>query len=288
MRDFNTEYKKIYELVSDDVERVKKVVFAEFPDNNPVLERLAEYFSTPSKHIRAVLSFLYLRSIDIAIDDKQILFQAVIEMIHNASLIHDDVIDDCKVRRGNSSLNNSDGNHLAVILGDYVISKALKLLCKFHSAEIFELFSRTMSDMCIGEIIQQNSLYRIPTIDEYIDKTYKKTGALFNMTLVGALDIAGVKNNSAQFFAKNFGIAFQLRDDIKNVVENSVNGDIKNGIYTAPVIFGGSVENYSSGIEKAVGLSDNYIQSAVRELKNIKDNKYKAALIELTELLKYE
>jgi geranylgeranyl pyrophosphate synthase len=288
MRDFNTEYKKIYELVSDDVERVKKVVFAEFPDNNPVLERLAEYFSTPSKHIRAVLSFLYLRSLDISIDDKQILFQTVIELIHNASLIHDDVIDDSKVRRGYLSLNYSEGNHLAVILGDYVISKALKLLCKLHNAEIFELFSNTMSDMCLGEIIQQNSLYKIPSLEEYIDKTYKKTGALFNMAIAGAINISGCQGYRVSNFAKSFGIAFQLRDDIKNVVENSVNGDIKNGIYAAPVIFGGSVEKYSSGIEKAVGLSDNYIQNAVSELKNIKDNKYKAALIELTELLKYE
>ena len=94
MRDFNIEYKKIYELVFDDVERVKEFVLSEISQNNIVSQRLAEYFSAPSKHIRAVLSFLYLRSMNIAIDDNQILYQAVIELIHNASLIHDDVIDD--------------------------------------------------------------------------------------------------------------------------------------------------------------------------------------------------
>ncbi len=288
MRDFGSNYKKIYGLVSEDIAKVNNRVIKEFSEDKVLSDKLREYLKAPSKHIRAVLSFLYLRSLGLEIDEKQILFQSVIEMIHNASLIHDDVIDESQIRRGNLSLNSSAGNHIAVILGDYVISKALNLVCELDNTRIYELFSKTMSEMCIGEVMQYNSLYKIPTIEEYLDKTYKKTATLFEMALCGALYISGSDCHRSVSFAKNFGIAFQLRDDIKNIVENIADSDIKNGVYTAPVIFSGSVETYSSGIEKAVGLSDNYIHNAKKELDNIGQSEYKTALIELTELLRYE
>lgn len=286
---FSEKYKKIYSVVEEDVEKVKKQVLSELKNSDEIKNELFELFNSPSKHIRAVLSFLYLRANNIDVTDKQICYQAIIELIHNGSLIHDDVIDNSEIRRNKKTLNCSCGNHLSVVAGDLVLAFALKKMADLNSHEHTHLIAKTIAKMCEGEINQNNSKFKIPTMEEYLNKTYNKTGTLFEAAISGAVMLSD-KNylKNAAEFGKNFGIAFQIRDDIKNIEDNLPDSDIKNGIYTASVIYSQNPDNPLSGIEKAKDLLNNYIQETEKNLNNIPENEYKSAIINLLELINHE
>ena len=117
------------------------------------------------------------------------------------------------------------------------------------------------------------------------EKTEQKTAKLFETAICGSLILAKTNKNASEF-AKNFGIAFQIRDDIINIKTSKT--DIKDGIYTAPIIYAGNTENYTNGIEKSQILLNNYIENAYQAIKHIEENKYKIAIIELLGLLKNE
>lgn len=287
---FSEKYQNIYNTVSEDIERVKKEVLLELKNSFELTSDLEQLFNSPSKHIRAALSLLYLKANNIEADENQIKFQAIIELIHNGSLIHDDIIDNSDIRRNHTTLNASHGNHLSVIAGDLVLSFALKKIAELNSGTVLKLVSDTITRMCEGEIHQYYSKYKIPTEKEYITKTYNKTGTLFETAIKGAAILSGNTDNikNAELFGKYFGIAFQIRDDIKNIENNQPDSDIKNGIYTAAVIYSNNPDNPSEGIEKAKALLDNYVRKAENTISDIKTNKYKSAIIELLELINHE
>lgn len=275
-----------YDEIVQLVEKELSLLEAKMRSFNLVLPELNSYVIRKSKHIRAVLCFLYLKALGVNVDEKQIVNQAIVELIHNASLIHDDVIDESNFRRGEESLNNQDGNRLAVISGDYLLSVALSEIVNLNSISLVAAFSKTLNSMCIGEISQNLSKYKIPTLEEYIEKSYNKTGALFEVALQGALLLSGVEGNVS--FAKMYGIAFQIRDDILNITENRLDSDVQNGIYTAPVIYSNNPDNPLAGIEKAKGLLNNYVEKIINEISGLPENEFKVGLFKLSESLKNE
>ena len=306
---FQEKYLPIFELVKSDIERVETNLFDEINLDEPLKSKLFEILKAPSKHIRAVLTFLYLKAAGMKIDKKQIVFQSAIELVHNASLIHDDVIDESQTRRTVSTLNSEFGNKLAVITGDYLLSIALKKIITLNCSEIIDMFAQTLDDMCQGEIKQDFNRFKIPTIEEYIKKTELKTAKLFETALCGSILLAkseitkslplaptgrgwhevtgeGCYCPNIQDYARNFGIAFQIIDDLIN--EKTSQNDFKEGIFTAPVIFAGSVEDYRSGIEKTQILLNNYVDNAQKEVEKFEESKYKSALTNLLGLIKYE
>lgn len=303
---FQEKYANIFGVVADEVELVKQKLFDGIELEDHLRTNLFKIFNAPSKHIRAVVSFLILKALDIEVNASQIILQASIELVHNASLIHDDIIDESEKRRGVETLNTYFDNKLAVIAGDYLISLALKRIRSLNSFEIIDMFAQTLDDMCQGEVAQQFGKYKIPTIEEYIKKTEQKTAKLFETAICGGLSLGSTESHLAptetdlcvasvpysdgginiQNFAKAFGIAFQIRDDLINAKTSK--SDFKDGIYTAPVIFAGSIEGFENGIEKTQDLLNNYIECAKNEIEKLKDSKYKTALIELLGLIKDE
>lgn len=304
---FQEKYTNIFGVVADEVELVKQKLFDEIELEEHLKTNLFKIFNAPSKHIRAVVSFLILKALDIEVNASQIILQASIELVHNASLIHDDIIDESEKRRGVETLNTYFDNKLAVIAGDYLISLALKRIRSLNSFEIIDMFAQTLDDMCQGEVAQQFGKYKIPTIEEYIKKTEQKTAKLFETAICGGLKLAitdvpagrgknfsenvsELRNSGEGYnlsnFAKAFGIAFQIRDDLINAKTSK--SDFKDGIYTAPVILAGSVEGFENGIEKTQDLLNNYIECAKNEIEKLKDSKYKTALIELLGLIRDE
>lgn len=282
---FQERYYKILDTVKTEIEEISENITSGINIQEPLKTKLLNVLNAPSKHIRPLISFLYLKALGFNIDEKQIIFQTAIELVHNASLIHDDVIDDSEIRRNIKTINKDFDNKLAVISGDYILSIALEKIAKLNSIKIVEMFAETLSFMTKGEINQQFSKFQIPTIEDYIKKTEQKTAKLFETAICGSLLLAN-SNENALVFAKNFGIAFQIRDDIINIKTSKT--DIKDGIYTAPVIYAGSTENYTNGIEKSQILLNNYIENAYQAIKHIEENKYKIAIIELLGLLKNE
>lgn len=282
---FQEKYSKILNTVKNEIEDVCINLTSDINIQEPLNTKLSNILNAPSKHIRPLISFLYLKALSLNIDEKQIILQTAIELVHNASLIHDDVIDESNIRRNSKTINNEFDNKLAVISGDYILSIALNYIAKLNSIKIVEMFAETLSFMTKGEINQQFSKFQIPTIEDYIKKTEQKTAKLFETAICGSLLLAN-SNENALVFAKNFGIAFQIRDDIINIKTSKT--DIKDGIYTAPIIYAGNTENYTNGIEKSQILLNNYIENAYQAIKHIEENKYKIAIIELLGLLKNE
>lgn len=283
---FEESYKEIADIVKFDIEKLNSRLNGLFFEDNIIFQELQNFLNSPSKRIRSVLTFLYLRANELEVSDEQIELQAIVELIHNASLIHDDVIDEDLKRRGQNTLNYNFGSRMAVISGDYLLSIVMKKLTNFNSIELFNIFAKTLDNMCSGEIQQYVLLGQIPSIEEYLDKSYLKTGALFEAGITAAMRIAGeTKIIRAVEFGRNFGIAFQIRDDLKNVLATD-SKDLANGIYNAPAIFSGSSEVNSSGIEKTKDLLNNYLDKAEDCLVDLAENEYKEALFELLELLK--
>lgn len=282
---FNEKYLKIYEILEKEINQVIESLIKDINLDEPIKSKLISILKAPSKHIRPLVSFLYLKAIDKNIDEKQIIYQSAIEIVHNASIIHDDIIDESDKRRGVLTLNKGFSNKIAVLTGDYLLSVALDKILELNQPKLIKLFSETLDVMTKGELVQQANLFKIPTIESYIKKSEQKTAKLFETSLLGSLIIADVNDNDKNF-AKNFGIAFQIRDDLINYQTSK--SDIKDGIYTAPIIYSDNLENCSVGIEKTKILLSNYIDNALDTIIEINDNKYKEALINLLELLRYE
>ena len=288
---FNIEsYENIKKLVQVELDQVDEFVFninSIYPDFD---NALIDYFKAPSKKIRSVISFLFFKSLGYEISENIIKLQASIEIIHNATLIHDDIIDKSDLRRGLKTFNSKFDNSLAVISGDYLLSVALRHLLSLDNCEILNIFADTIDKMCVGEIHQYFDKFKIPSIEEYIEKSKAKTASLFSAEFESISVLCGFDKNVALEFANNFGIAFQIRDDILNFSNKDnkpLYNDYEAGIYTAPVIYaGGKLENISVGIEKAKQLLDNYL-CACRDILNkiVKgDNIYKCAIFNILDL----
>ena len=283
---FNEEYNKIFELVKADISKVSEELQNSISIKEPLYTPLNSIISAPSKHIRALSAFLYLRANNINIDFVHIKLQAAVELIHNASLIHDDIIDESSTRRNEKTLNTLFDNKLAVLAGDYLLAAALNKLDEIKNFEVTGLFAKIMKTMCLGEINQYFARYKTVTIEEYIDKSRSKTASLFQAAIEGSAILSGMLSRvEAKEVALNLGIAFQIRDDLINY--KTTRTDLQSGIYTAPVILG-QTSGGSDGIEKTLRLLNNYIDKSCTLLDKIENNTFKEALIALLELLRHE
>ena len=227
-------------------------------------------------------------------------------MIHIATLIHDDVIDESKKRRGTETFNTKFDNTLAVIAGDFLLSISMEKIIDTNSIEVIKLCTSALKSTCLGEINQYFSKFKITSIDDYIKKSKEKTAHLFEIAVLGGIllsedNISQDLKQRAINFAQNFGIAFQIRDDLINILnsEYNINNDINMGIYTAPFIFAYqenekiigrknilNLIKKTKGIEKTKNLMDNYYCKSISAINDFKDNKYKKALTDIINLLK--
>ncbi len=275
-------------------------------DKNRISDDICDYLCSKSKRIRPMLVFLFAKAMDIELDDKVYHLACSVELVHNSTLVHDDILDNADTRRGKVSLNYKLGNNLSVLAGDILLSVALKELVKCDSVEAIDTFAESIYLMCKGEINQNFTIGKLPTMEEYIQKSEYKTAELFKAPLTS---LCFIKNKSVKdnvlSFARNFGIAFQIKDDLLNILKNDptkpVMSDIHNGIYTAPVLFLnddiGNVINLSEEviidklqsdrkyIHKTVDLIKKYADKAIETISFIEDNQYKQEIISLTKNL---
>lgn len=290
---FENQYGKIKQLAAAETGIIEKKMIANLCLPEPVNTDLIEFLSAPSKRLREVLPVLYVKAAGHELNEKQSDILAVVEIVHNASLLHDDVIDESAMRRGQETIYKKFGSKTAIIAGDYLLSIALDKLSKTGNPLVTERFSKTIRQMCIGEITQNFSRFKKGTLEDYIEKTKNKTAYLFETAFCTCLmlgDDCSRLIESAGRLGMNIGIAFQIRDDIINMTNTDkskpFNNDIASGIYNAPVILGSETDNYSSGIEKTKGLLNNYIDEAGKELGLLPVNKFSKAIDECLELLR--
>lgn len=180
-------------------------------------------------------------------DSRNVLSIAVaIELIHAATLVHDDVVDRSDLRRGLPTISSKWGNDNSVLIGDYLFAKAFRLLTEYGNHDLINIFAKVIEEMSIGEIEQLTDVFNVNlTEEDYIKRIIKKT-AIF---ISGACKAGGVvrRVNSDELLALyqyglNLGIAFQIQDDILNfkgceeVTGKPVGNDIRHGVITMPVI----------------------------------------------------
>lgn len=271
------------QIIQNELSIVRDKIIEFCCESEHLQDILKDFLSRKSKLIRSVATILFLKSADEVINDEQFRILAATELIHNASLIHDDIIDNNFSRRGKESLNAEFDSKFSIIAGDYVTSLAVKELLKLNNNDILQIYFETISKMCEGESLQYFQKGKIPAFDEYIKKTQYKTAELFKACFVAtSIYAANPLLAEARDFAINFGIAFQLKndlDDYKKGIDHS--SDIQQGIYTAPVIYANSIKNSTTAIEKTIDLIDNYCQRAKLTLLNLSDNEYSQNLTEL-------
>ena len=272
-------YKEIVSLIGDELENLNNSVLEDI--QYPTVD-LKEFLSSTGKKIRPVLAFLFLKMFNCKITTEQFDLAASVELAHNASLIHDDIIDMSTIRRARETFEVKFDTKTAVMTGDYLLSLAFKKLLKIGNNDIIKGFTETFSQMSTGEIDEFFDKFKIPTLETYIEKTINKTARLFEIALKSSAILANGDEKLWGDFGLNFGIAFQIKNDLDNFYGD--NSDIKNGIYTAPVIFSGSKEVTTEGIQKTKLLINNYIEKASAFLKNCPQNEYRKALESILEL----
>lgn len=300
---FEEEFNKIRNVVKNDIDNLENSIKNLLPDSNPLKKELHEFLTSPAKRLRPLIGFLFLRSIFDKINSKQNDILLAVELIHNATLIHDDVIDEASTRRNIDTLNKRFDNNLAVIAGDFLLSVAMEKVINTGSVETIKICTSALKSTCLGEISQYFDKFKIPTIEDYIEKSKNKTAFLFEIGILSGLKLSDEKitpkiEKMATEFSQNFGIAFQIRDDLINTLGNSLsNQDFESGIYTAPIIFAyqdnpdilkakNISEKLNVGIEKTKNLMDNYFKKAILAIDTVEENIYKKAIIDLINLLR--
>jgi geranylgeranyl pyrophosphate synthase len=297
---FLNEYSSIKSVVSDDLSLLEKSIEKLFAEKSAFDSKMLDFTMSSAKRLRPLLGFLYLRANKVKITKEVREIMLAVELIHNATLIHDDVIDNSETRRGKKTFNVEFDNNLAVVSGDFLLSVALERVLSTESVDIVRLFTSAMKDICEGEIYQYFSKFKVLTINEYIKKSEEKTALLFELAILAPLKFLNYNKNTldlAKKFSKNFGIGFQIRDDLINFLETDLKNksDFSEGIYTAPVIYAKnlgfdindfSFEEKSSCVEKTKVLMDNYFDKALVALSDVEESVYKVAIVDIIDLLK--
>ena len=239
--------KEIFDLVRDDLALVEKEIARHGTDAiEPVSEISAYLREGGGKRLRPALLLLAAGAADYR-GAAAVRLGAVVEMIHSATLIHDDVIDGANTRRGRPSANARWGNHMSVLAGDWLYMESFEIALKERNFAILDILIDLTQNMVEGELLQLTHLGRIDlTEQDAIDLSYRKTACLFSgCGRLGAV-LGGADQNIEEALAdygRYAGLAFQLVDDLLDFTASSkqlgkpVLSDLKEGKLTLPLIF---------------------------------------------------
>ncbi len=252
--------------------------------DNFFVQDLNNFMFSSAKRLRPVFVFLFSKILKI----ENPLVQKIalmVELIHSASLIHDDIIDEEKTRRNNPTFYNKFGSKIAVLEGDLLLSLALEIISE-TTLDISKIFAKRIKKTIQGEISQNQNLEKFD-IDSYYNKTFNKTANLFLAGLEALFSLSKKDDNLFEFM-KNYALAFQIKNDIDNFKNNKT--DFKNGNYTLPVIYffmenkvaNINIDaNFDEFITKSLKEVENLKNKALNNLLNIENSIYKDSLIEL-------
>jgi heptaprenyl diphosphate synthase len=201
---------------------------------------------SPGKRLRTALTLLSGKLNSYRFD-KLLPLSVAFEMVHLATLIHDDIVDNALTRRGNPTVNALWGNSIAILLGDYYFAKTAGLIADINDNRIDHLFSDTVATVCEGTIMEMMTSGRIDlTVESYYEKTSHKTACLIAACCKGGAIVSEASDVEIEHlyrFGLNLGIAFQIIDDILDYTENQetigkpAGNDLRQGMVTLPLIY---------------------------------------------------
>ena len=237
----------IIQLVEEDLARVEEIFEAQFRSDVGLVGEIGRYIREGGgKRIRPALLLLACRLCGYR-GDRAITLASVVEFIHTATLLHDDIIDEATVRRGKRSVNSRWGNDITVLLGDFLYTKSMSMALSQDNLPILRLLSDVTLRMIEGELleIERNGDLRMSEA-QHLDIIRRKTADLFAACMsIGAIlgDVSEDKRRALTSYGLNLGICFQMVDDLldftadEKVLGKPVNNDLREGKLTLPVIF---------------------------------------------------
>ena len=242
-----TNFDEIRDLISSDLERLQKIIKQSLSSNSPLLNKIVDkYLETKGKQIRPIIVVLSAKFFGAEVSDGVLCGAASVELLHNASLIHDDVIDETKQRRGHDTINNTWDNHIAVLVGDFFVSNALACAIRTNDFRVISTISDLGKELSTGEI-DQIDVAKHHSIDEqsYFSIINKKTASLFQSCVkVGGYSVGASDTDIANLskFVELLGLSFQIKDDIFDYFKDDAIGkptgnDLREGKVTLPLIY---------------------------------------------------
>ena len=242
----NTPVKSLSNLLKSSLKRVEREISKNIKDEEKLITLTAGHLiKAKGKKIRPILTLLVSKMLNYK-GNADVTLAVCIEFIHNATLLHDDVIDTGKIRRGKLSANQIWGNKVSVLVGDYLLSRAFKLMVKNKSLKLLEILSQTSLILARGQIQDVGNNQNVNlTEKKYLSIIDAKTAELFRISCFLPTIITDQnKKNQKIFndFGFNFGMAFQLSDDVldyfgdSSKMGKSVGKDFFEGKVTYPVI----------------------------------------------------
>jgi len=238
---------QIFEPILGDLERVEQEFLRHVESRVQVIPQIGRYLQTSGgKRIRPALLLMASRLGGYA-GDRAILYASVVEFIHTATLVHDDIIDDAELRRGRLSVHSRWGNDITVLLGDYLYIKSMALALTHDALDVIRLLCDVTLRMIEGELFQLTKTGDVDiTEDEHFDIIRRKTAYLF----AGCAQIGGMLGQATREqqqalwdYGFNLGVAFQLVDDLLDFTADAatlgkpVASDLREGKVTLPIIY---------------------------------------------------
>jgi len=309
-------------IIGEDLKLVEQQFRKDLESDVPLIRKVGEYvLSSGGKRIRPALLLLAARLSDYSAD-KAIPLASVVEFIHTATLLHDDVVDSANLRRGIASANSLWGNEASVLVGDFLFSKSFSLMVGVGSLDILRVLSDATTVIAEGEVMQLLCTGEIDLTEErYIGVVRSKTAILMSAACEAGALLGGVSSELQQAladFGMELGIAFQLMDDILDYTATeeefgkSIGHDLEEGKITLPLIHtlrlcnddqravieavidkdemsleefrvvSGLVKQYG-GIEYTIDAARGYISRCKSHLSLFADSPLRQAMIDLAE-----
>ncbi|AGK54707.1 heptaprenyl diphosphate synthase component II [Bacillus sp. 1NLA3E] len=309
-------FKMVYSFLNSDINVIEKELEETMDTQAPLLRQASLHLlKAGGKRIRPVFVLLAGRFGDYDINVIKNV-AVTLELIHTASLVHDDVIDDAELRRGKPTIKAKWDNRIAMYTGDYIFARALELMTNINNPLAHKILSNTMVELCLGEIEQIKDKYRYDqNMRDYMRRIKRKTALL----IAASCQLGAVASNVEEEIHKKLfrfgyyvGMSFQIIDDVLDFTSTEkelgkpAGGDLIQGNITLPALYAmenpqikqkivnvnehtGRVEieqiihlvNNSDAIKRSLALSDRYLDKALTILEDLPQNKAKKALREI-------
>ncbi len=243
----NNSYFQLKDSVEEKLILTEEKIKSKLSSDVQLVQKMTDYhIETGGKRLRALLTLGSAKLCGYSKGSRDINLAACVELIHSATLMHDDVIDEGTVRRGKETLNKVWDNHSSVLIGDYLLSRCFEMMVEDGNLEVLKLLSSTSSKIAQGEVLQLQYKGEVDMLEEtYLKIISAKTAELFAAaTKVGAI-LSGVENkekDALEFYGRNLGLTFQIADDTLDynaelkLFGKNIGQDFYEGKITLPII----------------------------------------------------
>ncbi|MDK1288739.1 octaprenyl diphosphate synthase [Pseudoalteromonas umbrosa] len=315
--------KTIQSLIEQDMLSVNQLIFEQMQSDVALVNQLGLYIvNSGGKRIRPMLTLLVAKALEAEAQNKHITLATIIEFIHTATLLHDDVVDESNLRRGEPTANAEFGNAASVLVGDFIYTRSFQLMVGLNNMEVMQILANATNIIAEGEVLQLMNCNDPDTTEQsYMQVIYSKTAKLFEAaTMLPAVvsEQPQAVKEALKLYGMHLGTAFQLVDDVLDYSANAellgknIGDDLAEGKPTLPLIYamksgsdtqvvqireaiesGNGIDNLSDilqtledtqALHKTMQKAQQESEKAIAQLSVLAESQFKDALIALAKL----